>query len=280
MIGALCRGHDLGMLSSQARRTSSEQSLFAQAERRVRRGSLVDLDPDLFDGLGPRELMRVREVAAHVVELEPGRWEPQFSSDAGLGLLVLEGLVARRLALADDVATELVGPGDVIRPWARAADETTLIPVRVNWTVLQPTRIAVLGRQVALAAAECPGLVVALLDRTSRRSRSQGILTAIAHLKRIDVRVLVLLWHLAERWGRVTPDGVVVPLRLTHQRLALLVGAQRPSVTAALSRMTARGLLVRTPERGFVLTGAAKDELGVLCRDGERAVAPLIAACA
>ena len=31
----------------------------------------------------------------------------------------------------------------------------------------------------------------------------------------------MLLWYLAERWGRVTPDGVIVPLRLTHETLAL-----------------------------------------------------------
>ena len=256
-------------------------SLFGRAELGARRTALVDLDPDLFRGLGPRELMRIREVGTPVVELEAGEWEPPYSADAGLGLLILDGLLMRRMSLGNDVATELVGPGDLIRPWVAAADNAAaILDCPVGWTVLHHTRIAVLGRQVALAAAECPGLVLALLDRTSQRSRSQGIFTAISHLKRIDLRVLVLLWHLAERWGRVTPDGVVIPLRLTHQRLALLVGAQRPSVTAALSRMATRGLVERTPNRGFLLTAAADDELATLCRDGERAVAPLISMCA
>ena len=39
------------------------------------------------------------------------------------------------------------------------------------------------------------------------------------------------LWHVAERWGRVGRDSIVVDLPLSHQRLADLVGAHRPTVT-------------------------------------------------
>jgi CRP/FNR family transcriptional regulator, cyclic AMP receptor protein len=255
-------------------------SLFERADLTTRR-SLVDLDPDLFGGLGPRELARVREIGAHVVEIGTGRWDPHFSApDAGLGLLVLDGLLTRSFCLGDEFATELVGAGDLIRPWETGEDESMIVPGSVSWSVLIPTRLAVLGRQLASAAADCPGLVAALLGRAGRRSRSQGILTAIAHMKRTDARVLLLLWHVAERWGRVTSGGVLVPIRLTHQRIAELVGAQRPSVTAALSRMTARGLVRRTANRGYLLTDDARAELEILCRDGERATAPLMEACA
>jgi CRP-like cAMP-binding protein len=254
------------------------RSAFARAELGARHASLVDLDPELFMGLGPRELARVREIAAHVVEVGTGEWEPRVSSsDTGLGLLVLDGLLTRRVSLGDDASVELVGAGDLIRPWDSGDHDFAIVPCESAWAVIVPARLAVLGRRLALAAAECPGLVAALLERSGRRERSQGIMTAIAHMKRIDVRVLVLLWHLAERWGHVTKSGVVVPLRLTHQRIADLVGAQRPSVTAALTRMTGRGLVRRTGERGYVLTDAAREELDVLCRDGERAAAPVIA---
>jgi CRP/FNR family cyclic AMP-dependent transcriptional regulator len=248
--------------------------LRAATARPVRRASLMDLDPDLFGGVGPRELPRAREIGAHVVKIKSGPWEPRFGAEVPLGLLVLDGLLTRRMVLGADVVTEIVGPGDIIRPWAAGGDDA-LVPCTVRWTALEQGRIAVLGRQVAAVAADCPGLVVTLLERAGRRSRSQGILTSVAHLKRVDLRVLVILWHLAERWGRVTPGGVVVPLRLTHQRLALLVGARRPTVTAALTRMSARGVVARTPDRGFVLTDVAREELDVLCRGGERAVAPL-----
>lgn len=54
-----------------------------------------------------------------------------------------------------------------------------------------------------------------------------------------------MLWHLADRWGRVTPDGVIVPLKLTHEALGRLVGAQRPTVTLALGELVASGRVTR-----------------------------------
>jgi CRP-like cAMP-binding protein len=116
-----------------------------------------------------------------------------------------------------------------------------------------------------MAVAPWPELVGELIDRALRRSQSQAVLCATSHIKRVDVRLLALLWHVAERWGRVTPDGIVVPLKLTHARLAALVGAQRPSVTTAITRMTRRGVLRRTDAGHFVLAESARAELNDLC---------------
>ena len=54
---------------------------------------------------------------------------------------------------------------------------------------------------------------------------------AILALPRVESRVLAILWHLADVFGSVNADGVLVPLKLTHERLGRLVGAQRPTVT-------------------------------------------------
>jgi DNA-binding GntR family transcriptional regulator len=48
-------------------------------------------------------------------------------------------------------------------------------------------------------------------------------------------------------------DSLAIPLPLTHQMIADLVGAQRTSVSAAISRLAAAGMLSRTPDRGWVL---------------------------
>ena len=68
---------------------------------------------------------------------------------------------------------------------------------------------------------------------------------AIAHHPRVDARLLHLLWQLADRWGRVTPQGVSIPLRLTHELLADLVAAQRPSVTLSLQQLERQGEITR-----------------------------------
>src|ERR671929_153072 len=57
----------------------------------------------------------------------------------------------------------------------------------------------------------------------------------------IGLRLLMLMWHLADRWGRVTPEGIRIPLRLTHQLLADLVASRRPSVTTALTQLVQQG---------------------------------------
>lgn len=254
---------------------SAGRSIFDRVEQRPRYASLLDLDPDLLADAGEESLARARDAAptACVVELEEGRLEspPVPQGEGTIGLLVLDGLVFKSAFLGEEVVTEVIGPGDLIRPGETSAERDALLPCGVGWTVAERARVAVLGRRVALVAARIPELVPALIDRTARRARSQAIFVAIAHTKRIDPRILILLWHLAERWGRVTPQGVLVPIGLTHRRLGELVGAQRPSVTAAMSRLASRGLVLRTPGRGFLLTPRARSEIGMLCETGEAA---------
>jgi hypothetical protein len=60
--------------------------------------------------------------------------------------------------------------------------------------------------------------------------------------------------RLADRWGRVRPDGVAVELRLSHSVLADLVAAQRPSVTASLGTLAEQGHLRPLPG-GWLLYG-------------------------
>ena len=64
-----------------------------------------------------------------------------------------------------------------------------------------------------------------------------------------------LLWHLAERWGRVCPHGVVVPVTLSHRMIGQIVSARRPTVSAAIGRLRDSGELIRRPDGTWLLTG-------------------------
>jgi CRP/FNR family cyclic AMP-dependent transcriptional regulator len=103
-----------------------------------------------------------------------------------------------------------------------------------------------------------PPIIEHVTARATRRSRWLTMRLAVNQHARLDDRLTLTLWGLAERWGRVTPQGVVLPLRLTHGTLARLVGARRPSVTAALGELTSTGVLERTAG-GWVLHGAPPD---------------------
>jgi CRP-like cAMP-binding protein len=149
---------------------------------------------------------------------------------------------------------ELLGPGDVVRPWDESADSELLEAV-VRWSALAPSRLALLDHQLAIRLAGYPEIYGVLLERFAWRTRRLAVLQAISQLNRVDRRVLTLLWHLAERWGRVTPHGVVLPLTLSHRMLGQLVGARRPTVSSAIGELTRAGELSRRQDGTWLLTG-------------------------
>jgi CRP/FNR family cyclic AMP-dependent transcriptional regulator len=53
----------------------------------------------------------------------------------------------------------------------------------------------------------------------------------------------------------------VVPLPLGHQRLADLVGAQRPTVSTALGELSRAGALSRREDGNWLLLGAPPEQL-------------------
>lgn len=221
--------------------------------------TLVDLDPDLAAELPPDRRRTARQdLTVRVVALERGPWPAARTGAAGaghLGLLLVDGLLARELLAHDVASMELLGPGDVLRPWGESSDFPLLQAV-VRWSALAPTRLAMLDRQLAGRLAAYPEIHCALLERMGWRARRLAVLQAIPQLNRVDRRVLTLLWHLAERWGRVTPEGVVVPLVLSHRMLGQLVGARRPTISTALGQLTRRGEVVRRTDGTWLLTGA------------------------
>lgn len=78
---------------------------------------------------------------------------------------------------------------------------------------------------------------------------------AITRLTGTDMRLHALLWDLADRWGRVAPDGVVLTLPLTHETLGRLARGGRPAVSAALKTLAERDLVHRRPDGSWLLRG-------------------------
>jgi CRP/FNR family cyclic AMP-dependent transcriptional regulator len=221
--------------------------------------SLLELDPDLgqlLDGERLETARRDLQVAVH--SLTPGSWGIDKLSGASpdhIGLLVIDGVLAREVLVSDTVSTELLGPGDVLRPW-RLRDGSTLLRHSIRWIVLTPSRIALLDRRLGVQAARYPEVHAALLDRVTERALRLAVTQAISQLNRVDRRLLALFWHLAERWGRMTADGVAVPMTLSHRMLGQLVGARRPTVSTALGELAKEGELVRRDDGTWLLTGA------------------------
>ena len=101
-----------------------------------------------------------------------------------------------------------------------------------------------------------PEFLEVLTERALRRSRRLAVSAAIANTVGVEDRLLLLMWQLAELWGEKRRGGALLPFRLSHQTLADLVGARRPTVTLAVRALTQRELLERRESGEWMLPGS------------------------
>ncbi len=219
-------------------------------------------DPDLAEAI-PRSVRgrALRECLAPVARIPRGGWSghsPGMRHD-GIGLLVLNGLLIRRVGIEGRFGAELLGEGDVLRPW-HGEDAPATLPQATGWRVLEDTLLAVLDERVALRLARYPQLTGRLVGRALERSRNLAVAMAIVHQPRVEVRLLMLFWHLAARWGHVTPAGTALPLHLRHGLLAEIVGARLPTVSSSLGELAERGAL-SVVDGVWILRGEPPGEL-------------------
>ncbi|MFL5893941.1 MAG: Crp/Fnr family transcriptional regulator [Thermoleophilaceae bacterium] len=220
---------------------------------------VLDEDPELGERLSePERTLAAEAGLARVETVEQGVWrEPQDRGNYrdGYGLFVLEGILARRVNLERFECTELLGQGDLLRPWTFEGATVSSVRSQVSWTVIEPVRMAVLDRRFAVVMARWPEVTASLMHRIVQRARWLAFQLAVCHLVRVDMRLLVILWHYADRWGRMTKDGAVLHMPLTHSMLASVIGARRPSVTTALGRLEADRLVERREDGSWLLRG-------------------------
>jgi CRP/FNR family transcriptional regulator, cyclic AMP receptor protein len=206
---------------------------------------LLDADEELAEELDRPARIAARQLAtARVVQVEAGACdlETWFGVAArGLGLLVLDGLLVVEIRVSGRTAAELVGPGDLLQPLGPATDH--LLARTCGWRMLRRTRMAVLDEDFVERVRPFPQIARALARRACRRPLELDVLRAITSQPRLDVRLVLLFWHLAARWGRVEPTGVRLSLPLTHRLLGQLVAAERPSISHALKRLAQAGLV-------------------------------------
>jgi CRP/FNR family transcriptional regulator, cyclic AMP receptor protein len=234
-------------------------------ERTTAREALLDLDPDLTEGLSDELAAQARDrFRVMTVQLSAGAWRPADVAGGGtrpFALLVCQGVVVRELDLADTITADLLGPGDLV---SLAASREPLLVIDERWHAGADAKVAILDERVVAGVHAYPALTSTLLGRSARQAARAAEQRAISQLPRVDLRIRALLWHLAERWGRVGPAGVVLPLELTHGALGALVGARRPTVTLALNDLAREGLLMRRDDGAWLLradsrpTGSAR----------------------
>jgi hypothetical protein len=234
---------------------------------------ILERDPDLGEDLSADQLAAARrEVVAELLSYPAGPWSvgpDDFEPDGNLGLLLVNGLLAREVTVADYTCAELLGPGDVLQPWLRIGPDQS-VATEVDWEVVQPVEVAVLGRVFAASVSGWPEIPAAVSRRVMQRTHWLAFHLAVCGLRRIEDRLLLVLWHFADRWGKVTPQGIRLDLRLTHDLLAAVIGARRPSVSNALRRLIQEERIQPRPRSRWLLLGRPPAELHTLHRRSNR----------
>jgi CRP/FNR family cyclic AMP-dependent transcriptional regulator len=223
---------------------------------------LLDADDDLAEAFDLRMRLAARQVVtAAVFDAPAGECDlsPWFAAaDNGPGLLVIEGVITVDARVGDRTASELVGSGDLLQPWVRSTED--ILEHVASGGVRRPARRA--GRDAGFAerARPWPQITNELLRRVGRRAADLDVLRAIASQPRLEVRLVLVLWHFARRWGRVEHSGIHLCLPLTHRLLGQVVGAERPSVSHALARLARAGLVTGGAD-DLHLHGSVEDHL-------------------
>ncbi len=205
-------------------------------------------------------LLGVRRPVPVPVELvdRGGQVEP-----AGGTCLVVRGAVLSRFLVGSRAAAQLLGPGDLLI----ADHDTAAGPIRCESRAL----VLSLVTAVDAGALVCqhPAAVSAMVGACTGALQALAEQHVVSQLVDLETRVASLLPRLAERWGVVSPHGILLPAFFTHAVLADLLGVRRPSFTTAAARLSAEGLLRRRRDGRWCL-GSGLDRQVAAFVDGSR----------
>src|SRR3954462_525413 len=155
---------------------------------------LLEADPDLGRELSPEAFEEAAAgLGARTVEVSRGRWDfpaAWTETNAELGLLNVEGVLLSEVAVGVRMSLEVLGPGDLLRPWpARRFPPQIEVIGRV--TAPQDARLAVLDTHVIAQAMRWPSILGQVVDRSMGRTSSATLRLLIQQVVRIDERLLL-----------------------------------------------------------------------------------------
>lgn len=229
----------------------------APAAERVPAVRLLDAIADMHLAVPECDRERARQAVLAPTRTWPvGPFQPPDRRDRThpFALVILEGALLSTTRLGDREASEIFGEGDsvdLLAPPARSGVDPDF-----ELVVHAPLTVALLDDRFRVAARRWPHLHDVIYRQLARQRQAAAAHMAMLHLPRVDERILSLFGHLSEHWGSVTPDGIVVRLRLSHNLIGQLVGSRRPTVSLALSELADGGALARRADDTWLLSPA------------------------
>jgi CRP-like cAMP-binding protein len=208
----------------------------------------------IFRRLSPDDRQRLAAVA-HVRDFEKGAtlFNEGDASDSLYTVVTGRVKVFKMTARGTDVILEIFGPGDPVGavavyesrayPATAVALESTtcvLIPRQAFFTLLETHPTLVRGLLV--------GLTHRLVELTTRLTELSG--------GRIESRLARFFLKLAHDMGQQRPDGVFIPLVLSRQEIADMIGTTIETSIRIMSRWGKQDI-VHTDKDGFLVVDRA-----------------------
>jgi CRP-like cAMP-binding protein len=168
--------------------------------------------------------------------------------------------VVKTTARGSDLILEIFGPGDPVG--AVAVYESR--PYPASAVALESTSCLLVPRTAFFALLEAhPTLVRGLL--TALTQRLVELTNRLAELStgRVDGRLARLLLKLGDTLGQATAEGIYIPLALSRQELADMIGTTIETTIRIMSRWGKDGV-VRTEKDGFLVQDRAALETAAL----------------
>ncbi len=144
-------------------------------------------------------------------------------------LILLEGRVKVSLTSAEgkEAILSILEPGDVMGEMALLDGETR----SATLTTMDVCSFLVLWRRDFLPFLEQnPHVALKLLAGLSQRLRATNDLVGNLSFLNLPARLARILINLGQQYGKVTPLGIAIGLRLSQEELGNLVGVSRESV--------------------------------------------------
>jgi CRP/FNR family transcriptional regulator, cyclic AMP receptor protein len=181
-----------------------------------------------------------------------------------VGLLVTQGLLMVRLRVGGYTSTLILGPGDMVCACDIDAPQGSM-PENRGVVGLTSVELAAVDHRLLRACLRWPTVGRALLECLTQRLRVGTLSLAVHQSPRVEERLWLAMWQLADRFGRVSPHGTAITLPgVTHSVLAEIVAARRPSVTSGMKRLGDCGLIEVTGRQRWLLRQRPEEGLTML----------------
>jgi CRP/FNR family transcriptional regulator len=204
----------------------------------------------IFRRLAGEDLQRVAKVAARR-DYEKGAivFNEGDASDELFTIVSGRVKVFKTTARGTDVILEIFGPGDPLG--AVAAYESRAYPAGA--VALEPTTCLLIPRTAFFSLLEhhptivrslLSGLTHRLVELTSRLAELSG--------GRVEARLARFFLKLATQIGQPKPEGTFIPLALSRQEIADMIGTTVETSIRVMSRW-GKDDLIQTDKEGFLL---------------------------